>query len=502
LDPVHVERELKFLVDAQAAARAGRLLPFAGRPKRTQLHSVYYDTSDLRLQRAGAALRLRRAGRKWLQTLKLPQGAQGALAARAEWEMPAPHGRLDCSLFPREAVRSSSGLDLVRLARRLRPVFTTRFERRSGALALGHGVQAVACIDRGTIEAGAKREPILELELELIEGEIGPLVGLADSLVEPLGLRIETASKGARGYRLHQAAGPTAPAKWSGPHIAENAAASDAFAALCAAALAQIAANATGVAQGRDTEYLHQMRVGVRRLRSALHAFRKLLRRSQAREVEKPFKQMMQAWGRARDWDVFCEMLADAGGAPPLLARARHKRAAARHEAGRIVNSAAFQQAQLRVLRWLYRDPWKSDAARAESLGRFARQTLARLHASLMKSARKIDWRDEGRRHEVRIRVKRLRYAGDFFSGSFAHQAMRPFIERLASLQDTLGELNDVAVARRLLTEIASASETSALLRSLAARERELIGSLEPAWSAFEAKRPFWQPKRARRARR
>jgi CHAD domain-containing protein len=119
-----------------------------------------------------------------------------------------------------------------------------------------------------------------------------------------------------------------------------------------------------------------------------------------------------------------------------------------------------------------------------------------------MKSARKVDWRDESRRHEVRIRVKRLRYTGDFFSGSFPHQAMRPFIERLASLQDTLGELNDVAVARRLLTEIASASETAALLRSLSARERELIGSLEPAWSAFEAKRPFWEPKSARRARR
>jgi triphosphatase len=499
---VHVERELKFRLEPAAAARAVRVLPFAAAARRRRLHSVYYDTPDLKLQRAGAALRLRRAGRKWLQTLKLPQGAQGALATRAEWEMPAPQGRLDCALFPRETVRASSGLDIVRLARHLRPVFTTRFERRAGMLALGHGVRAEAAIDRGTIEAGARREPILELELELLEGEIGPLVGLADSLVGPLGLRIETVSKAERGYRLHRAAGPRPPIKWSQPHISENAAASDAFAALCAAALAQIAANAAGVALGREPEYLHQMRVGVRRLRSALHAFRRLLRRSQAREVERPLKEMMAIWGTARDWDVFCETLADARPSPLLLARARAKRSAARRAAGGIAASAAFQQAQLRVLRWLHRDPWKSDAARAEKLSRFARQALARLHGAVLKHARKIDWREEGLRHEVRIRVKRLRYGCDFFSACFPHQAVQPFMGRLGSLQDTLGELNDVAVAKRLVGEIAAAQEAAPLRRWLGARERELIGSLEPAWSAFEAKRPFWQPKRARRARR
>jgi triphosphatase len=98
--------------------------------------------------------------------------------------------------------------------------------------------------------------------------------------------------------------------------------------------------------------------------------------------------------------------------------------------------------------------------------------------------------------------VKRLRYACDFFSGCFPHQAVLPFIARLASLQDTLGELNDVAVGKRLLAQIALAGEGSAVRRWLAARERELIGSLEPAWSAFAAKRPFWQPKQGRRGRR
>ncbi|HET7363266.1 MAG TPA: CYTH domain-containing protein, partial [Burkholderiales bacterium] len=180
-----IERELKFRLAPNALSRAARLLPAASRPRRRRVDSIYYDTPDLRLAAARAALRVRRDGRSWLQALKAPHGAQTALAERMEWEMPAPRGRLDAALFPREAVRAATGLDLVRLAPQLRPVFATRFERRSALLRLGQGVRAEACIDRGSIEAGGARERILELELELLEGDLAALIGLADTLVEP-----------------------------------------------------------------------------------------------------------------------------------------------------------------------------------------------------------------------------------------------------------------------------------------------------------------------------
>src|SRR5437660_7159655 len=211
-----IERELKFRLPRNAAARAARLLPFASRPRRRRVDNVYYDTPDLTLEAARAALRLRRDGRQWLQTFKAPQGVATALAERSEWETPAPRGHLDVSRFPREAVRAASGLDIVRLGPRLRPLFATRVERRSAMLRLGHGVRAEACIDRGAIEAGGAREPIMEIELELIEGGLGPLLRLAETLVEPLGLQIETASKAERGYRLYRSAKP-APAQWPRP---------------------------------------------------------------------------------------------------------------------------------------------------------------------------------------------------------------------------------------------------------------------------------------------
>jgi triphosphatase len=502
------ERELKFRLAASAVSRAARLLPFASRPRRRRIDNLYYDTPDLQLEAARAALRLRRDGRQWLQTFKAPQGVATALAERSEWEIPAPRGRLDAARFPREAVRAASGLDIVRLAPRLRPVFATRFERRSALLRLGHGVRAEACIDRGAIDAGGVREPIMEIELELLEGDLGPLLRLAEALVEPLGLQIETASKAERGYRLARSAKP-APAKWQRPPIEETAAASDAFATLCAAALAQIAANAAGVAHGKDPEYLHQLRVGTRRLRSALRAFRPLLKRRRAEVVEQPFKDMMQTFGAARDWDVFCQALAEAQAPAALLAVARRRRGAARRAARQVVGSTQFQLAQLAVLRWLHGEPWHSDAARAEPLARFARRSLDRLHARLLKRARKIDWRDAPRRHEVRIAVKRLRYACDFFAPCFPHQAVSPLLRALSALQDTLGELNDVAVARGLLDELAPKDAAPKLRQAasqvragLAAREREVIASLENDWPAFVRKQPYWRPKPARRARR
>ena len=476
-----------------------RLLPFSARARRRRVDSVYYDTPDLRLQAARAALRLRRDGRRWLQTFKAAQGAQSALAERNEWEMPAPRGRLDPTLFPREALRAASGIDIVRLARRLRPVFATRFERRSALLKLGHGVRAEACLDRGLIEAGGAREPILELELELLEGELVPLLGLAEALVQPLGLQIETESKAERGYRLYRSARP-APSRWARPAIAEDAAASDAFAALCAAALAQIGANASGVARGDDPEYLHQLRVGTRRLRSALRAFRPLLKRRRVKVMERPFRDMMRIFGVARDWDVFCQTLVEADAPLPLLRAARRRRAVARRAAREVVKSARFQLAQLGALRWLHSDPWRSKAPRSETFAAFARSSLDRLHRRLLRRARKIDWHDVERRHKMRIRVKRLRYACDFFAPCFPHQSVSPLLGALSALQDTLGELNDLAVARRLLGELRVAAP--GVKAKLAARERELIVSLETNWPPLERKPPYWRPSRAPRAKR
>lgn len=290
------------------------------------------------------------------------------------------------------------------------------------------------------------------------------------------------------------------PAKWSQPLIAKHAAVGAAFATLCSAALAQIAANAPGVARGDDPEYLHQLRVGIRRLLSAMRAFRPLLRRKRADAVARPLRAMMRVFGAARDWDVLCFTLARAKASKSLVARAHEQRSTVAGAARELASSRTFESAQSRVLRWLKSDPWRSHAAPNDPLLGYARRSLERAHRRLHKRARRIDWRDPARRHALRIALKRLRYGCDFFAACFPHQAVRPFVARLARLQDSLGELNDIAVARALLDELHA--DTAHVQRFLARRERELIALLAKDWAALERQRPYWRPQPAPRARR
>jgi CHAD domain-containing protein len=169
----------------------------------------------------------------------------------------------------------------------------------------------------------------------------------------------------------------------------------------------------------------------------------------------------------------------------------------------------AFQRFLLRALRWLHGAPWSAQpSARDVPLAEFGRESLERLHRKALKQARDIDWRDAARRHVVRIRVKRLRYGCEFFAPCFPHASVRPYLKRLQALQDILGELNDVTVARRLISGLAPRGAAPPIARGaararrlLAAREQALIAALAPAWAALEKRRRFWRG-RAREATR
>ena len=289
------------------------------------------------------------------------------------------------------------------------------------------------------------------------------------------------------------------PAKWSRPPLGGDVTVSTAFAALCTAALTQVAANAPGVARGDDPEYLHQLRVGLRRLLSAMRSFRPLLKRKRAKAVARPLREAMQVFGAARDWDVLMTTLQRAQATPALRSSAERQRAGAAEQARAHAGSAEFHGAKNAVMRWLEDAPWRASAEPDEPFAGYARTALVRAHRKLRARARGIDWRDRERRHAVRIALKRLRYSCDFFRGCFPARAVHRFLRRLGKLQDTLGELNDVAVAHALLAELAGNSDD--VRRWLARREKALIASLAKDWAAFERLPPYWR-RPAPRARR
>jgi inorganic triphosphatase YgiF len=385
---------------------------------------------------------------------------------RGEWELGVPRAELDLARFPADEIRRASGIDLASLDRRLQPLFETRFARRAADVRLKDATVEVA-LDRGAIVAGQRREPLLELEIELKSGEPRRLLRYAESLIEPLELSLSLASKAERGYGLALGE-PRAPRKWRRPDLRE-AKPHEALARLANVAFEQIAANAEGVLVSEDPEYLHQLRVGMRRLRSLFAAFREI--EPQTRAVRRRLRPLGAVLGEARDWDVFSRSLESI---PPPAKKARAKARA-------LVASPAFQQALLRTLRWIEEAPWRRSE---EPLERFAARSLDRLYR---KAVKKIDWADARERHRRRVRVKRLRYAADAFADCFARARAGRYLAALERLQDGFGELNDIAVARRLGGG-----------QGLDAREERLIGRVRRDWAAFEARAPFWRDARRR----
>ncbi|WP_210397324.1 inorganic triphosphatase [Motiliproteus sediminis] len=168
-------------------------------PRRQALYNRYFDTPDQDLNHHAIALRIRRQGQTYIQTLKTRGSSQGGLHQRQEWEWPLPSDQLDLKLLPAEAFPATINTALLAAA------FTTDFQRTSWILnyaAAGKQALIELVLDDGWVSNGSQRDPIYEVELELKQGDAGTLISFARALAATLPLRICRISKAERGYRL------------------------------------------------------------------------------------------------------------------------------------------------------------------------------------------------------------------------------------------------------------------------------------------------------------
>jgi CHAD domain-containing protein len=243
--------------------------------------------------------------------------------------------------------------------------------------------------------------------------------------------------------------------------LREGTSARAAAGAILQAALAQARSNARGAIDSPDAEHLHQLRVGLRRYRSALRLFRDLLRNKPRRRLARWARKAMQPLGAVRDWDVCIEWLQGARAPQDLLRRARARREIVRESLEPLDLSQLEPPASA----------WKNNSGSLEQL---RLRVLPRARRQVTKRLRGIDWNAAEERHRLRIAVKRLRYATDSLGGQ---------TQTLERLQDRLGELNDLAVARGLLAHL---RPPASLLRKLAADERRLLAALRRQLAALE----------------
>ena len=280
----------------------------AGRARRRRLVSTYFDTPNLRLARDGVGLRIRRDGRQWIQTVKGPPEAEsgGSLAARPEYEWAIGQSPKMPSLDTTRLATTPWRRVLLKAAHRgLVPMFVTDFTRTEIPLTLAERTTAILAIDVGAIRAvsSARHVDICEIELELGSGRIERLFELALALATDLPLSLEPASKAERGVRLVSST-PDAPVHAENAQFSRDATAGDVLASIIRVCLRQVEGNADGIVHDDDPEWIHQMRIGTRRLRASLSLLRHLVASDELIRLIAEVKWLAGALGPARDFDV------------------------------------------------------------------------------------------------------------------------------------------------------------------------------------------------------
>ncbi len=468
----HLEVELKLAISPADldALRAHPLVQAASiePPVREPIGNRYYDTPDRLLATRGMALRLRRIGKQWLQTLKTAGRETGAMSTRNEWEMPVAGPRLELARLAQTPLAQIG--DAATLARLLVPRYSTDFTRERRTLAFADGTRAEFAIDVGEIRCGdgphARTAPICELEIELERGEPRTLLDFVQRLARDVALVPCFDSKAARGDALADAK-TRAPVKMATVPMAADMPMGVALADVLTAGLRCVIANLPGAIDvDADPEFVHQARVALRRMRSLLHTHAMLLNhRASTHALDRALRALAITLGEARDWDVFCTstlaLLAqpapgtgrDAVRAAivPMLRPLAHAQREAAHDAvWHAVIAREFGTAMLKLEAYAMRlrEHPGPDCAHA------ARAVLEAQHAKTVARAHKLATEDERGMHRLRIEVKRLRYAFDLYAPLFDAAAAHDYIGALVALQERLGKLNDIAVALRLLARL------------------------------------------------
>jgi adenylate cyclase len=224
--------------------------------------------------------------------------------------------------------------------------------------------------------------------------------------------------------------------------------------------------NYAGAHASEDPEYIHQMRVAMRRLRASLRLFAPVLPPAYADHLLPAVRDIMARLGTARDLDVLlaeicAPVIAALPGEPRLSALAgviTDARYAARRNAVRHLESRDFGQLMVRLAQLLHA-PALDDGLATEYVAAFAHGRLQRLRRKVRDLAVQARLDDPPSLHALRIGIKRLRYALEFFAALARGKAQRRLASWLAEVQGTLGELNDLANAGQLLMRCAGHDE-------------------------------------------
>jgi inorganic triphosphatase YgiF len=495
--------------------RAPWLARYATGPgKGDRLDSVYYDTDDFALRERHAILRVRASDGAFTQTFKAETQGSDAALGRLEWECPLANARPD---FKEARKKKTGGINLKKLAGSLKPVFQTSVRRYTLPLRY-RGSQLELALDHGEVKTGRRRLPIHEVEVELKRGKTDSVIALGREIAEKLKAAYGVSSKAERGYALREDE-VAAPRCAREIVLSRQMTAAQAFQAIAMSCVHHFAGNRDAIIAGK-AEGVHQMRVGLRRLRAALSVFKGVLRGPETETIKRSLKWLTEELGPARDMDV----LAADGIAPmaktsaaPLAAKVLkadivEKRDAGFERARQAVASERYRRLVIDTVLWINGGKWLRTGVmliadrRKMPATRFAAQELERRTRKAIKTLDEIDDLSPLKRHKLRIAIKKLRYAIGYFESLFSDEekAIKKISAVLKDLQSSLGQLNDIRVHGKLAMEYAApvrvarraaprAFAMGELIGKERAKSRDLLRAAKRRGKQFERCPRFWK---------
>jgi len=482
-----LERELTLQVPACSQAALSKAMK-KRKAQTISLQAIYFDTLSRELADARIALRLRLEGEQWIQTLKAP--GHDALS-RVELNEARPEPRLDLSIYDNTPFAKV----FATLREPLRPSYETRIQRQLFRLTHQGSVVELA-YDQGTIVAGALELPVHELEVELIQGEVSAVFEVGREWLNTYSLVITLRSKSARGDQLaliaarstQSADAPTVTpsrlfkARRAQPvQLTPNMSALSAYLACSTECLTQVILNAAVAAQqtaqpqrnaqepsnDKLVPYTHQLRVGLRRLRSCWKLF-KHLHAKLPPDIETGLRNAFMQLGISRDHDtvrltvkpqLLLAGMPDCVPDTPLPEPAR--------QACDIAASPELQSALLDLLHHLVllsdrqqKSKSKRKAGKAalnadnEALLKHLRPRFKTWLQTLAAEGAQFTDLPIGAQHDLRKKVKTMRYCMEFCQNVLPAKRLEPMLASLGDVQHALGDLNDYYVAQEHYTTL------------------------------------------------
>jgi CHAD domain-containing protein len=401
----------------------------------------------------------------------------------------------------------------------LQPIFMIEAEQRKYILAHGNSV-IKAIVVEGAAQTGERTASFGETQFWLKTGVAADLFSFVLAIDETVPLRFSARTEACRGYALIERS-EKKEIKRKPVQLEPSMSSATAFRVIAHQCLHQVIANAPAMSTG-NAEALHQVRIGLRRLKTALSLFAPLCTDTQTQTIKAEIRWFGELLGPARDLDVFLsevmlplrEQYRDEPGLVSLQRTYGAQRTKLYDRISQAANSVRFRALALETAVWIETGQWgmkqgeQAAVARHRPIKQLAEEELIRLRKKVKKKGDGLAALDPDERHALRLHVKKLRYTAEFFLSLFPgkKKSKRIFLVSLKSLQSALGDVNDIAVRAGLKTEIITGKKSRADVQKLQhrafaagliighqrAKVETIVKRAERAYRDFLGAKPFW----------